>query len=121
MTTPLRAIAANLIEEEAGVVYLVGGRRKSDGKVVFPLPSDAEAAHFDRIRLSPEGRLWSFPLQRFRPKSPPYAGRESEAGFKSYAVGYVELPGQVERLSWLATWLVRLPGSGDNQWRMAPC
>jgi len=38
MTTVLRPIAANLIEEDAGVVYLVGGRRKSDGTIIFPLP-----------------------------------------------------------------------------------
>lgn len=38
------------------------------------------------------GRLWSFSVQRFRPKSPPYAGPET---FEPYAVGYVEIPGVV--------------------------
>jgi len=34
-------------------------------------------------------------VQRVRPKSPPDAGAEDEASFKAYALGYVELPGQV--------------------------
>lgn len=39
--------------------------------------------------------MWSYTIQRFRPKSPPYAGKDSERDFRPYAVGYVELPGQV--------------------------
>ncbi|HZZ37070.1 MAG TPA: OB-fold domain-containing protein, partial [Caulobacteraceae bacterium] len=30
-----------------------------------------------------------------RPKSPPYAGDDDEKSFRPYAIGYVELPGQV--------------------------
>ncbi len=74
---------------------LIGGRRHSDGRVVFPMPKGAEAALHDAVPLSPEGTLWSFTVQRFRPKTPPYAGAEDERGFKPYAVGYIELPGQV--------------------------
>ena len=33
-------------------------------------------------------------MQRFRPKSPPYAGDEDQE-FEPYGVGYVELPGEV--------------------------
>lgn len=36
--------------------------------------------------------MWSWTVQRFRPKSPPYTGPEE---FEPYAVGYVELPGVV--------------------------
>ena len=39
-------------------------------------------------RLPRVGRLWSWTVQRFRPKSPPYAGPEV---FEPYAVGYVQL------------------------------
>ena len=73
---------------------LIGARRRSDGRIVFPAPSGPEAQHYERVELSPTGSLWSYTVQRFRPKSPPYAG-DDETSFKPFAVGYVELPGQV--------------------------
>lgn len=73
---------------------LIGGKRRSDGRIVFPAPSGPEAEQYDRVELSPHGALWSFTVQRFRPKSPPYAG-DDERAFKPFAVGYVELPGEV--------------------------
>lgn len=91
----LAPIAEGLFEVADGSPRLIGGRRKSDGKMVFPLPAGPEGANFDAVRLSPEGTLWSFTIQRFRPKSPPYAGAEDEPGFRPYALGYVELPGEV--------------------------
>lgn len=42
--------------------------------------------------LDHTGTLWSFTVQGFRPKSPPYAG---PAEFRPFGVGYVELAGQV--------------------------
>jgi uncharacterized protein len=91
----LAPIAEGLFEVADGSPRLIGGRRKSDGKMVFPLPAGPEAANFDVVRLSPEGTLWSFTVQRFRPKSPPYAGAEDESSFRPYALGYVELPGEI--------------------------
>jgi uncharacterized OB-fold protein len=74
---------------------LIGGRRHADGRIVFPMPVGAQAALHDPTPLSREGTLWSFTVQRFRPKTPPYAGAEDEGGFTPYAVGYVELAGEV--------------------------
>jgi uncharacterized OB-fold protein len=62
--------------------------------MVFPAPTGPEAALYDRVPLSPEGTLWSFTVQRFRPKAP-YAGADDEQTFRPYALGYVELPGEV--------------------------
>jgi len=73
---------------------LIGGRRHADGRIVFPMPGGPEAALHEPTPLAREGALWSFTVQRFRPKTPPYAGAD-EAGFTPYAVGYVELAGQV--------------------------
>lgn len=73
------------IRPDGGPV-LLAGRDRSDGRLVFPLPSDVD--RFDRIELPDRGSLWSFTIQRFRPKSPPYAGPEA---FQPYAVGYVAL------------------------------
>jgi uncharacterized OB-fold protein len=71
-------------------VRLRGARDTASGRIVFPYPDTAEG--YQPITLAAEGMLWSFTVQRFRPKTPPYAGPEA---FKPYAVGYVELPGEV--------------------------
>lgn len=69
-----------------GEPVLLAGRDRNDGRLVFPAPADLE--RFDRVELPDRGTLWSFTIQRFRPKSPPYAGPEA---FQPYAVGYVAL------------------------------
>lgn len=91
----LRPIAPDLFEVEGDKVCLIGGRRKRDGRIVFPIPAGPEGVLYEPVKLASEGRLWSFTVQRFRPKSPPYAGADDELTFKPYALGYVELPGQV--------------------------
>ena len=88
-------IAQDLFEEDPAGVHLIGGRRKSDGRIVFPLPTGSERQNFEPVRLAGEGRLWSFTVQRFRPKSPPYCGADDDRSFKPFALGYVELAGQV--------------------------
>jgi uncharacterized OB-fold protein len=40
--------------------------------------------------LSREGVLWTWTVQRFAPKSPPY--QPPSRGFQPFAIGYVELP-----------------------------
>ena len=85
-------IAPGLFEVDSEGVWLLGGRRKTDGRIVFPLPHGPEAAAFEPVRLSRTGTLWSWTIQRFRPKTPPYAGPEA---FAPFAVGYVELPGEI--------------------------
>jgi len=91
----LPPIASRLFEVAPDGPHLLGGRRKSDGRTVFPMPAGGEAYQYEPVRLANEGKLWSFTVQRFRPKSPPYAGADDEASFKPFALGYVELAGQV--------------------------
>ena len=88
-------IAADLFEERPDGPCLIGGRHKSDGRIVFPLPHGQARANFETVRLAREGRLWSFTVQRFRPKTPPYAGADDERSFRPFVLGYVELPGEV--------------------------
>ncbi|MFA7585574.1 MAG: OB-fold domain-containing protein [Novosphingobium sp.] len=83
----MRAIAEGLFTDDKPP-RLVGGRDKTSGRIVFPCPPGSD---FDPVALGSEGTLWSFTIQRFRPKSPPYAGPED---FQPWAVGYVELPGE---------------------------
>jgi hypothetical protein len=82
-------IAENLLTA-GDAPALVGGRDRSTGRIVFPCPADA--ARFEPVTLPREGRIWSWTVQRFRPKSPPYAGPEA---FEPFAIAYVELPGAV--------------------------
>lgn len=83
---------ANDLFEAGAQPYLYGGRHRETGRHVFPFPEGGEAEFYERVALEAEGTLWSWTIQRFRPKSPPYTGPEA---FEPYAVGYVELPGQV--------------------------
>jgi uncharacterized OB-fold protein len=71
-----------------GTLRLLAAREREGGRVVFPTPRDADPDRYEAIALPHEGRLWSWTVQRFRPKSPPYAGPEA---FEPFAVGYVAL------------------------------
>jgi len=89
------AVAEGVFVEGGAGPRLIAGRRKADGEMKFPMPKGPEADLFDAVELSGEGRLWSYTVQRFRPKTPPYIGDDDEQSFKPFAVGYVEFPGQV--------------------------
>jgi uncharacterized OB-fold protein len=88
-------VAPGLFSQSGGDLHLIGARRKSDGRVVFPMPEGSEADKYEAVKLANQGLLWSFTIQRFRPKSPPYAAADDECSFKPFALGYVELPGQI--------------------------
>jgi uncharacterized OB-fold protein len=88
-----RPIAEGLFTE-GPEARLLGGRDRETGRTVFPFPAGADASRYERVALSPEGRLWSYTVQRFRPKTP-YVGPGDEASFAPYAVGYVELAGEI--------------------------
>lgn len=80
----MSAIAQGLFTEDEPV-RLIGGRHLTSGRVVFPCPPGCD---WEPYPLQREGKLWSYTVQRFRPKSPPYEGPED---FAPWAVGYVEL------------------------------
>lgn len=88
-------IDENVVGETEEGVVLFGGANKTTGEIVFPMPVGPDAALYDRIPLKSEGTLWSYTVQRFAPKSPPYLGPTDPEGFKPFALGYVELAGQV--------------------------
>jgi hypothetical protein len=84
----MRVIAEGLVTEDTPP-RLIGGRERDSGRVVFPCPP---GDRYEPVALSRTGTLWSYTIQRYRPKSPPYAGPEA---FRPWAVAYVELPGEV--------------------------
>jgi len=81
----MHAIAEGLFTEETPP-RLVGGRHRQTGRIVFPCPAGSD---YEPYPLRRQGTLWSFTIQRYRPKSPPYAGSDS---FEPWPVAYVELP-----------------------------
>lgn len=84
----MRAIAHGLFNEEVPP-RLIGGRDRQSGRIVFPCPPGDAC---EPVGLGREGRLWSWTVQRYRPKTPPYRGPEA---FAPWIVAYVELPGEV--------------------------
>ena len=77
---------------------LIGSRCERCGTVTFPRQGSCPrctSQDVEETLLSDRGTLWSWTIQCFRPKSPPYAGTESAEDFEPYGVGYVELPGEV--------------------------
>jgi uncharacterized protein len=82
-----RPIAANLFKTTPEL-RLLAGRERTSGKLVFPPPEDEEA--FETVELPNRGTLWSYTVQRFAPKSPPY---RAAGPFEAFAVGYIELAG----------------------------
>lgn len=87
----MQAIAEGLFTDETPP-RLVGGRDRDSGRVVFPCPEGANGGQrYEPVPLGRTGTLWSWTVQRYRPKSPPYAG---PAAFRPWAIGYVELPGE---------------------------
>jgi uncharacterized protein len=83
-------IAPGLWTDEAQP-RLIGGRGP-DGRIRFPMPEGDAGAAFEPVQLSRQGTLWSWTVQRFEPKRPPYAG---PSPFEPFMLGYVELPGEV--------------------------
>ncbi|MDE2404845.1 MAG: OB-fold domain-containing protein [Sphingomonadales bacterium] len=83
----MRAIAPGLFTDEPQP-RLVGGRHRDSGRIVFPCPPGND---YEPHPLRRDGTLWSWTIQRYRPKSPPYAGPEA---FAPWPVGYVELAGE---------------------------
>lgn len=65
------------------------GSRHGDG-FSFPARPGEE-----QVLLKRRGTLWGFTTQQFRPPSPPYDGDDTAESFQPYALGYVELPGQL--------------------------
>lgn len=83
----MQPIANGLFTDETPP-RLIGGRHCASGRIVFPMPQSADYAPYP---LKRQGTVWSYTVQRYRPKSPPYAGPEA---FKPWPVAYVELAGE---------------------------
>ena len=78
---------------------LIGTRCTNCGTHTFPAQSGCPkctGSDMERVELSRRGTLWTWTVQGFPPKAPPYAGDDDPKTFEPFGVGYVELPGQVK-------------------------
>src|SRR5215471_1897816 len=92
------AVADRLFTWPAAEPRLIGGRCAACGQVGFPAGAGCERCGGTEVTdtLLPErGTLWTFTTQNFRPPSPPYDGSDTAETFQPYAVGYVDLGGEV--------------------------
>lgn len=96
-STSVKPVAEGLFVDAGGEVRLVGSECAECGVVSFPgqrsCPSCTSMNVRER-RLARRGTLWSWTIQCFPPKSPPYAVADPDE-FVPFGVGYVELPGEV--------------------------
>jgi uncharacterized protein len=91
-----RPVAEGLFTWPDDEPRLIGSRCTTCGVVSFPEQDSCSACtgtSVERHLLSRTGTLWTWTVQGFRPKSPPYEG---PIDFEPYPVGYVELPGEVK-------------------------
>jgi uncharacterized OB-fold protein len=73
---------------------LVGSQCAACGVVTFPRAkscSRCTGTEMNEALLPNRGTLWSWTVQGFLPKNPPYAGKETPLTFRPYGVGYISL------------------------------
>ena len=90
-----RPVAEGLYaRDDDGRVALLASRCTGCGAARFPAAERClrcGGTEVEATTLPRAGELWSFTVQGFRPKSPPYAGTEPASAFVPYGVGYVDL------------------------------
>jgi uncharacterized protein len=83
-----KPVAEGLFTWPSDEPQLIGS--ESDGRYSFPARPNE-----NKVLLKRRGTLWGFTTQQFRPPSPPYDGDDTDETFQPYALGYVQLPGQL--------------------------
>ena len=77
---------------------LIASRCTDCDNHMFPVQTDCprcSGASTEEVELSRTGTLWTWTIQSYPPKSPPYAGNVDPATFEPFGVGYVDIDGKV--------------------------
>ena len=96
-TSSPQMIDSELIGGTAEEPRLIGSGCRRCGTVTFPRQSSCPKCTSEDVearQLATRGVLWTWTIQCFAPKSPPYPAAAVDE-FEPYGVGYVELPGEV--------------------------
>lgn len=78
---------------------LIGSKCDNCGNHMFPTQGSCPkcaGTSTSVVELEPKGSLWTWTVQGYPPKAPPYLGNTDPKTFEAFGVGYVELPGQVK-------------------------
>lgn len=78
---------------------LLGSKCTDCGNHMFPRQNDCPrcaGSSTEDVELATTGTLWTWTIQGYAPKSPPYAGPADPKNFEPFGVGYVELPGELK-------------------------
>lgn len=95
--TSIVPVADGIFSIVDGSPRLLGSRCTNCGNHMFPRQDGCPkcmGGEQEDVELATSGTLWTWTVQAFPPKAPPYLGPVGEA-FVPYGVGYVELPNQV--------------------------
>jgi uncharacterized protein len=90
-------VAPSIWEDTQDGPRLLGSRCIDCDTHAFPPQQGCQrctGTNTESVLLANEGTLWTFTIQGFAPKSPPYIGDVTP--FTPFGVGYVELAGQVK-------------------------
>ena len=77
---------------------LLASRCTKCGNHVFPTQRDCPKCSGDSteiVELGARGTLWTWTVQSFIPKSPPFAGDTDAATFRPFGVGYIDIEGKL--------------------------
>lgn len=93
-----RPIAERLFTWPAESPQLIGSRCGDCGARTFPTQDSCPrctSTSMTEVHLPRTGTLWTWTVQGFRPKSPPYRGEDTAESFEPYGVGYIDLEGEL--------------------------
>ena len=96
-TSHQQLIDPNLVAGTEADPRLIGSECRRCGTVTFPRQSSCAKCTSEDVHpreLATRGTLWTWTIQCFAPKAPPYLPGGVEE-FEPYGVGYIELPGEV--------------------------
>jgi uncharacterized OB-fold protein len=89
-----RPIAEGLFTWPAAEPQLIGSCCDDCGARTFPAQAycpRCASTSMSEVLLPRTGSLWTWTIQGFRPKSPPYKGDDTVDTFEPFGVGYVDL------------------------------
>src|SRR5436190_6258404 len=88
-----------IMRNDSGGPSLIGSRCRTCATFAFPPKTGCArctGTDMETVELGRRGTLWTWTIQGFPPKAPPYLGDDNPATFVPFGVGYVELPGQLK-------------------------
>jgi uncharacterized OB-fold protein len=93
-----RPVADGLFTWPGEEPQLIGSRCEECGAKTFPAQGycpRCASTSMAQVLLPRTGTLWTWTVQGFPPKSPPYRGDDDPDTFEPFGVGYVDLGGEL--------------------------